>query len=87
MPYDKTTLNIPPAESQPLYQLAAAMGFRRAGNGNLTRLCRHLIELVQAEGAEAVAARLRHPARPALCPEAKGLRASGQAEQESEDGN
>ena len=27
------------------------------------------------------------PARPALCPEAKGLRASRQAEQESEDGN
>ena len=65
MPYDKTTLNIPPAESQPLYQLAAALGFKRAGNGNLTRLCRHLIELVQAEGAEAVADRLRHPARPA----------------------
>ena len=77
MPYDKTTLNIPPAESQPLYQLAAALGFKRAGNGNLTKLCRFLMDLVDKHGAEAVAQHLHslnsHPARPASGQQEDGL--------------
>lgn len=61
----KTTLNIPPADMGPFYDLAAACGYWWGGRGNISELTRHIIRLVEATDADTVAAALQ-PERLAL---------------------
>lgn len=51
----KTTINIDPADAGPLYALAAALGHRRAGGGNLTGLLKYLMRQIERHGLDVVA--------------------------------
>jgi hypothetical protein len=54
----KTTLNIPPTEMRPFYDLAQALGYWWGGRGNISELVRHIMRLVRATDADTVAAAL-----------------------------
>jgi hypothetical protein len=55
----KTTLNIPPTEMRPFYDLAQALGYWWGGRGNISELTRHIMRLVKATDADTVAAALQ----------------------------
>jgi len=47
---NKTTINISSTEARPLYDLAEALGFTRAGGGNLTALVNYQLQMVKLFG-------------------------------------